>query len=91
MTAGTFAVAIVVGLLIGAVFNVVMTEGGHGLFGDLALGLAGSNMAVLICQLTGLAPNAGTVGMIGAALTGSTAVIVVQRKVWSAAPVGGVR
>lgn len=68
-----------------------MTDGSYGLIGDLALGLAGSTTAVQICQVTGLAPGAGTVGMMGAALAGSAAVIVVQRKVWSAAPVGGVR
>jgi uncharacterized membrane protein YeaQ/YmgE (transglycosylase-associated protein family) len=89
MTSETFAAAIVVGVLIGAVFNVVMKKGGHGLFGDLALGLVGSTVAVLICELIGLAPDAGTVGMIGAALAGSAVVIVVQRKVWSAPPARG--
>ena len=91
MTSGTFIAAIVVGPLIGAVFNLLMKTGGHGLFGDLALGLAGSTVGVLICQLTGLAPDAGTVGMIGAALAGSAAVIIVQRTVWSAPPTRGAR
>jgi uncharacterized membrane protein YeaQ/YmgE (transglycosylase-associated protein family) len=92
MTSEMFLLSIVVGLFLGWLFNtVVMKHGGYGLFGDLALGLAGSTAAVVICQVIGLASYAGRVGVLTAAFVGAVALIVLQRQVWTVPAPRGAR
>jgi len=91
MTPETFVVAVAIGLVAGALFTMVMKDGGYGLLGDLTLGLAGSTIAVLIGQLVGLVPYAGMAGAIAAAFLGGAVLIVVQRKVWSVPATGDAR
>jgi len=82
VTLEMFLASVVVGLFAAWLAGVVMKKGGYGLVGDLSLGLAGSTLAVWIFQVVGLFPYAGMAGTMAAAVAGTTAVVVAQRKLW---------
>jgi len=74
---------VVVGLLAGWVADVVTSEGGYGVAGDLGLGLGGSILAAILVQAAGIGIEAGWFVMALVALIGATAVIGAQRRFWS--------
>jgi uncharacterized membrane protein YeaQ/YmgE (transglycosylase-associated protein family) len=79
-----FVMWVVVGLMAGWLASFVMKAGGHGLTGDLILGLLGSIVASVIFRGLEISPGAGLFALVVVAFIGSAIALVVQRKFWYA-------
>lgn len=77
-----FLTAVVVGLSCGWLAGMAMKIGGHGLFQDLALALAGSTLATWILQALGSSLDEGIFVTSVVAFIGAVTLIVAQRKLW---------
>ena len=60
-----------------------MQGGGHGLIGDMVLGLVGSVVGGWIFWALSVSAGGGLVLTVFAAFVGAVIVIVAQRKVWA--------
>jgi uncharacterized membrane protein YeaQ/YmgE (transglycosylase-associated protein family) len=61
-----------------------MKDNGHGLIGDLALGLVGSIVASLLFQALGISPGASPITWVIVASSGAVLLIIAQRMFWHA-------
>jgi len=77
-----FVIWVVVGLVAGWLARFVMKSGGHGLKGDLILGLVGSIVGSWLFSVLGFWPGTGLVALVIVAFIGAAIAIVVQRKLW---------
>jgi len=84
MTLELFAMWVFVGLLAGWLAGYVLTGGGYGLIGDIALGLGGSLLGGWIFQALGIATDAGLFVAVVVAFIGAVLVIGAQRMLWHA-------
>jgi uncharacterized membrane protein YeaQ/YmgE (transglycosylase-associated protein family) len=73
---------VVVGLSAGWLARYVMKDSGHGLIGDLALGLAGSIVVSLLFQALGISPGVSPIAWVIVASSGAVLVILAQRMFW---------
>jgi uncharacterized membrane protein YeaQ/YmgE (transglycosylase-associated protein family) len=60
-----------------------MKGGGHGLGGDIALGVIGGLAASFVLRMVGIAPAGTRLAMVGAALLGAVVLIFAQRTFWT--------
>jgi uncharacterized membrane protein YeaQ/YmgE (transglycosylase-associated protein family) len=84
MTLQLFMMWVLVGLSAGWLTRYFIKEGGFGLLGDLALGLAGSIVTSLLFLALGLSPGAALVVLVVVASAGAVLVILAQRIFWQA-------
>jgi len=81
MNLDLFVMWVVVGLAAGWLAGLTMKDGGYGLMGDLALGLAGSLVASVVFRALGFS-EAGVFALIAVAFLGAAAVLLAQRQFW---------
>jgi len=81
MNLDLFVMWVVVGLAAGWLAGLMMKDGGYGLMGDLALGLAGSVVGSVLFQAFGYS-EAGLFALIAVAFLGAAIVLVGQRQFW---------
>ena len=86
MSFGTFAVMVVVGLLVGWLASYLLERGGYGLRWDMVLGLAGSAVGSWFLAALGVAPAAGLAAVTAVACAGAAVLIVAQRRIYPAIP-----
>jgi uncharacterized membrane protein YeaQ/YmgE (transglycosylase-associated protein family) len=84
MTLQLIMMWVLVGLSAGWLSRYLIKEGGYGLIGDLALGLAGSFVTSLLFLALGLSPGAALVVLVVVASAGAVLVILAQRILWQA-------
>lgn len=84
MSLELFLMWVLVGLAAGWLAGYVMKGGGHGLMGDLTLGLVGSIVGSLLFRTFGFSPDAGLLALIGVAFLGAAAALLAQRQFWHA-------
>jgi len=75
---------VLVGLSAGWLARYFVKDGGYGLVGDLALGLAGSIVASLVFRAIGISPGAALVVWVIIAAAGAVLGILAQRMFWHA-------
>lgn len=76
-------IAIIVGLLAGWIACSLVKNSGYGTIADLALGVAGSLLAVILVQAIGVDFEAGWFAMALVSLVGAVGFIGAQRRLWS--------
>ena len=82
MNLAMLAMWVVIGLVVGGLARFVMKRGGHGLKGDLILGLVGSILGGWLFWALGVSPDAGMIALGVIAFLGAAIAIVAQRKFW---------
>lgn len=82
MTAASFTIGVLAGLLGGWGAGFALKRGGHGLIWDMVLGLAGSMTASGVFDATGVLPDAGLGVLAVVALIGGAIPVVTQRRLW---------
>jgi uncharacterized membrane protein YeaQ/YmgE (transglycosylase-associated protein family) len=83
MTLELFVMWVVVRLLAGWPNACVVTSGGYGLMGDMALGLVGSLLGSWIFLALGVSVGAGLIAVIVVASIGTVILIGAQRMIWT--------
>jgi uncharacterized membrane protein YeaQ/YmgE (transglycosylase-associated protein family) len=82
MTLELFVMWVVVRLLAGWPSGFIVSGGGYGLMGDMALGLVGSLLGNWIFLALGVSVGAALVALVVAASIGAVTLIGAQRMLW---------
>jgi uncharacterized membrane protein YeaQ/YmgE (transglycosylase-associated protein family) len=82
MTLELFVLWAIVRLLAGWPTGFVVTSGGYGLMGDMALGLVGSLLGSWVFLALGVSVGAGLIATIAVASIGAVILIGAQRMLW---------
>jgi uncharacterized membrane protein YeaQ/YmgE (transglycosylase-associated protein family) len=82
MTLEMIVTWVLAGALAGLLAGFVMKRGGHGLMGDIPLGLVGSIVGSWIFWALGFSPGAGLVAVALVAFVGAAILIALQRRFW---------
>jgi uncharacterized membrane protein YeaQ/YmgE (transglycosylase-associated protein family) len=83
MTLELFGIWVIVGVAAGGLAG-YFVQGGYGLIGDIAFGLAGSLLGSLVFSALGISPDAGLVALLVVTFLGAAFLIGAERLLWHA-------